>query len=61
LRDEGVHIGYKRVVRQMKQAHLVARCRTHRVVTTQADPTAIPAENVLDRFSSRGTQSKVGL
>ena len=49
LRDEGVHIGYKRVVRLMKQARLVARYRTHRVVTTRADPTAIPAENVLDR------------
>ena len=49
LRDEGVHIGYKRVVRLMKQAGLAARHRTHRVVTTRADPTATPAENVLDR------------
>jgi putative transposase len=49
LRDDGVHIGYKRVVRLMKQARLVARHRTHRAVTTRADPTAIPAENVLDR------------
>ena len=49
LRDEGVHIGYKRVVRLMKQAGLAARYRTHRVVTTRADPDATPAENVLDR------------
>ncbi len=49
LCDEGVHIGRKRVVRLMKQAELVARHRTHRVVTTRADPEATPAENVLDR------------
>ena len=49
LRDEGVQIGYKRVVRLMKRAKLIARYRTHRVVTTRADPTATPAENVLDR------------
>ena len=54
LRDEGVYIGYKRVVRLMKQARLVARHRTHRVVTTRADPTAIPAENVLDRDAGSG-------
>jgi|SRR5579872_2761249 len=33
----------------MKQAELVARHRTHRVVTTRADPEATPAENGLDR------------
>jgi putative transposase len=49
LRDEGVHIGYKRVVRLMKQAGLAARHRTHRVMTTRADPDATPADNVLDR------------
>ncbi len=49
LRDEGVHIGRKRVVRLMKQAQLVAHHHTHRVTTTHADPSAQPAENVLDR------------
>ena len=49
LHDEGVQIGYKRVVRLMKRAKLVARHRTHRVITTRTDPTAAPAENVLDR------------
>ena len=45
LRDEGVRVGRKRVVRLMKQAQLTA----HRVLTTHADPAATPAENVLDR------------
>ena len=49
LRDEGIHIGRKRVVRLMKQAQLAAHHTTHRVVTTHADPAATPAENVLDR------------
>ena len=33
----------------MKQAELVARHRTHRVVTTRAVTFATPDENVLDR------------
>lgn len=49
LRDEGVHIGHKPVVRLMKHAGLAAHHRTHRVVTTRADPDATPAENVLER------------
>jgi hypothetical protein len=49
LRDEGIYLGRKRVVRLMKQAQLVAHHTTHRVVTTHADPAATPAENVLDR------------
>ena len=49
LRDEGIHVGRKRVVRLMKQAQLAAHHRTHRVMTTHADPAATPAANVLDR------------
>ncbi|GHO68350.1 transposase [Ktedonobacter sp. SOSP1-52] len=49
LRDEGVRVGRKRVVRLMKQAQLAAHHTTHRVLTTHADPAATPAENVLDR------------
>ncbi|GLV53217.1 transposase [Dictyobacter sp. S3.2.2.5] len=49
LRDEGIHVGRKRVVRLMKQAQLAAHHTTHRVMTTRADPAAVPAENVLDR------------
>jgi putative transposase len=49
LRDEGIRVGRKRVIRLMKQAQLAAHSTTHRVMTTQADPTAAPAENVLDR------------
>ncbi|GHO58222.1 transposase [Ktedonobacter robiniae] len=49
LRDEGISLGRKRVVRLMKQAQLAAHHTTHRVVTTRTDPRATPADNVLDR------------
>ncbi|GHO64259.1 hypothetical protein KSC_031510 [Ktedonobacter sp. SOSP1-52] len=49
LRDEGIHVGRKRVVCLMKQAQLAAHHTTHRVLTTRADPAATPAENVLER------------
>lgn len=49
LRDEGIRVGRKRVMRLMQQVRLSAHCRTHRVVTTQANPSAPVAENVLDR------------
>ena len=59
LHDEGIHVGRKRVVRLMKQAHLAAHHTTHRVVTTYADPAATPAENVLDRaFEAEGPNQK---
>jgi putative transposase len=49
LQDQGIRIGRKRLVRLMQQVRLSAHCRTHRVVTTKADPQARVAENVLDR------------
>ena len=49
LQDQGVHCGRKRVIRLMQQERLSAHCRTHRVVTTRANPLAQAAENVLDR------------
>ena len=49
LHDEGIHVGRKRVIRLMKQERLAAHHTIHRVMTTRADPTATPAENVLDR------------
>jgi putative transposase len=59
LRDAGIHIGRKRVVRLMKQAQLAAHHHTHRVVTTHADPAATPAENVLDRaFEAQAPNTK---
>jgi putative transposase len=59
LRDKGTHVGRKRVVRLMKQARLAAHHRTHRVVTTHADPAAIPAENVLNRvFEAQAPNTK---
>ena len=59
LCDEGIRVGRKRVVRLMKQEHLAAHHHTHRVVTTHADPAAIPAENVLDRvFEAQAPNTK---
>src|SRR5258708_27347262 len=49
LADQGIHIGRKRVVRLMQQVRLSAHCRTHRMVTTKANPLARVAENVLAR------------
>ena len=49
LADEDIHVGRKRVVRLMQQVRLSAHCRTHRVVTTRANPAAPVAPNVLDR------------
>jgi putative transposase len=49
LRDEGIHVGRKRVIRLMQQVRLSAHCRTHRMVTTRANPLAQAADNVLDR------------
>ena len=49
LHDEGIHVGRKRVIRLMKQGQLAAHHTIHRVLTTRADPTAVAAENVLDR------------
>jgi putative transposase len=61
LRDEGIRVGRKRVVRLMKQEHLAAHHRTHRVVTTHADPAAIPAENVLNRaFEAQAPNTRMG-
>lgn len=53
LHDEGIHVGRKRVIRLMKQAQLVAHHTTHRILTTRADPSATPADNVLDRAFER--------
>ena len=62
LHDEGIHVGRKRVIRLMKQAQLAAHHTTHRVVTTQADPSATPADNVLDRaFEAERAAPKNGL
>jgi putative transposase len=49
LGDQGIAIGRKRVVRLMQQVRLSAHCRTPRVVTTNANPLARVADNVLAR------------
>ncbi len=59
LRDEGIHVGRKRVIRLMKQKQLAAHHTIHRVVTTHADPAATPAANVLDRaFAAESPNEK---
>ena len=61
LQDEGIRVGRKRVIRLMKQEQLAAHHTTHRVMTTKADPTATPAENVLDRaFEAERPNARVG-
>lgn len=49
LRDEGIHVRRKRVIRLMKQEQFAAHHTIHRVMTTKSDPAATPADNVLDR------------
>ncbi|MCA1705249.1 MAG: IS3 family transposase [Actinobacteria bacterium] len=51
LAADGIHVAAKRVARLMAEAGLVARCGRRRTTTrtTQADPAAVPAPNVLDR------------
>jgi putative transposase len=61
LAEQGIRVGRKRVVRLMQQIRLSAHCRTHRVVTTKANPKARVAENVLDRqFEANRPDSRVG-
>ncbi len=51
LAHEGIHVAGKRVARLMVAAGLVARCGRQRTTTrtTEADPGASPAPNLLDR------------
>lgn len=51
LANEGTHVATKRVARLMVAAGLVARCGRRRTTTrtTQADPAALPAPNLLNR------------
>lgn len=59
LQDQGIYIGRKRVVRLMQQARLSAHCRTHRVVTTRANPHAPVAQNVLNcQFEAERAKQK---
>jgi putative transposase len=49
LRAQGIRCGRKRVVRLMQQLQLSARCPKKHIVTTQSDPTARFAPNVLQQ------------
>lgn len=49
LRTQGIRCSRKRIVRLMQELHLSARRSSQRIVTTQSDPTARFAPNVLDR------------
>jgi putative transposase len=50
LRAAGVRCGKKRVARLMKQAGIVGCHRRRQVVTTQREPTAPPAPDLVNRF-----------
>jgi putative transposase len=49
LREEGVRVGRNRVIRLMRAEQLRGRPRRRFRVTTQVDPTATPAANLLAR------------
>lgn len=61
LRDQGIHMGRKRVVRLMQRVRLSAHGRTHRVVMTKANPLARVAEHGLAReFEAEQPNQKWG-
>jgi putative transposase len=49
LRDEGVRVGKRRVERTMQSLGIQARTRRRFRATTAADPSHVPAKNILDR------------
>ena len=49
LRDEGIRIGRKRVIRLMQEAHLKARSRKRFICTTMSDHDQPVADNLLAR------------
>ena len=49
LKDEGTHVGRKRVARLMRRAHLQGISRRRSTVTTRRDPSARPAPDLVDR------------
>lgn len=59
LRAQGIHCGRKRIVRLMQELDLSARQPARRIVTTQSDPSAQPAPNLLQReFTAHATNCK---
>lgn len=50
LRDEGVHVGRKRVARIMRQRRLIGRCRRRWVTTTISDPNVVAVDLLKRRF-----------
>jgi transposase InsO family protein len=61
LQAQGIHCGRKRVVRLMRQLHLSARCPKKHIVTTQSDPAARFAPNVLQQnFEALAPNTRVG-
>jgi putative transposase len=54
LRDQGVHVGGKRVARIMRQRGLIGRCRRRRTRTTFADP-EVAAVDLVKRVFGPGT------
>jgi len=54
LRDDGIHVGRKRVARIMRQRGLIGRCRRKWTKTTISDP-AVAAVDLLKRAFGPGT------
>jgi len=54
LRDDGIHVGRKRVARIMRQRGLIGRCRRKWTTTTISDP-AVVAVDLLKRAFGPGT------
>ena len=59
LRAQGIHTSRKRVARLMREQQLVGRPHRRWVRTTQANPRAAAAENVLDQNFEAKTRDAV--
>jgi len=55
LREEGIHVGKKRIARLMRKAGIQGVSRRRGFKTTQKDPKASPADDLVERnFTARG-------
>ena len=55
LRDQGIHVGKKRIARLMRQAGIQGVSRRRKFHTTQKDPAASPADDLVERnFTADG-------
>ena len=55
LREEGIHVGKKRIARLMRKAGIQGVSRLRRWTTTKRDPQASPADDLVNRdFTAAG-------